>query len=58
MGKYWEIDENTMGTRKTPNTPTLPQKKEKKNLGTWVHAASPHWLQECFGPPIFLSFLA
>jgi hypothetical protein len=50
METQWELE-------KPLNTPTLPQKK-KKNLGTWVHAASPHWLQECFGLPIFLSFLA
>jgi len=57
MGTYWELDGNTMGTRKTPQRPHFTT-KEKKNLGTWVHAASPHWLQECFGLPIFLSFLA
>jgi hypothetical protein len=39
MGTHWE--------QQKFNTPTLPQNKEK--LGSpWVHATSPHWLQDFF----------
>ncbi len=45
---YWEhVGEhigNLMGNNKSPTPPTNPQ--EKKTCPPWVHAASPHCLQE------------
>ncbi len=42
MGRSWELDENTLGTKKIP-FPLLPQETQKKKLSP--HEPS-HWLHE------------
>jgi hypothetical protein len=47
-GTHWELDKHV----ENPFGPKIlippPSPKRKKNLGPYVHVASPHWLQEVF----------
>jgi hypothetical protein len=55
MGFPWELNENTMRTKKNQNVQLLchsPQKK--KPWVSWVHVASSHWLSKIFIPTSFL----
>jgi hypothetical protein len=40
---YWELHGKTLGTKKIQHPHPAPA---EKNLGTWMHAASPHCLQQ------------
>jgi hypothetical protein len=47
LGRCWGPIENFMGTHWEQQNPTpSPCPSWKKNLGTWMHAASPHCLQQ------------
>lgn len=57
----WDNVKEQLGTcweQQKSNTLTLPKRKrrrkKKKPMRHWVHAASPHWLQESFLPTCVL----
>jgi len=41
-GTFWELDGNTLGTRKYSNNPHPTPQKKNKNWVYWVHVAIPH----------------
>jgi hypothetical protein len=53
----WELNENTMRTKKTQNVQLLCQSPQKKKpWASWVHVASSHWLRKNFIPTFVTIF--